>query len=99
MYLIIIFERVSSEILNIMGINTARTIVGECIWAPNSLILLEKEIVISVEQMNHLNFDLSLRMCEGAEFLILASNIFIGVGFAKFRLVTARVIYLFDFIM
>lgn len=98
-YFIFKLEWISSEILNIMSIDTCSSIMLLCIWAPNSFILIEIEIMISSLQMNNLDFNLGLIMSKSTEFLVLAFSWFIMINLTKFTLISGRMINLLDFVM
>lgn len=98
-YFIIVFVWISPEILNIVSIDTNRSVVSEGVWTPYSLVLLQIEIIISVEQVNHFDFYFSLIMCKGTKLSKIASDIFICVSFAKFRFVSVGMIDLLYFVM
>ena len=90
---------IPSEILNIVSVDTAGSIMMESIRAPNSFILIHIEILIPGEEMDHLNFDFSLRMGKGTEFLVITLQRLIGISLAEFCFVAARMINLLDLVM
>ena len=98
-YFIIVFVWISPEILNIVSIDTNRSVVRKSVWTPYSLVLLQIEIVISVEQVNHFYFYFGLIMSKGTKLSKIASDILISVSFAKFRFVSVGMINLLDFVM
>lgn len=49
--------------------------------------------------MNHFDFDFGLCVSERTELFVVASNIFIGIGFTEFGFVAARVVDLLDFVV
>lgn len=73
--------------------------MSECVGTPHCFVLLQEEIVISVQQMNHLYFNFSLRMGESAELFIVAFYVLIRVGFAELGFVAAGVVHLLNLVM
>ncbi len=55
--------------------------------------------MIPVEQVDHFDLDLGLRVSKRTELLIFALDIFICVGLAEFGFVATGVVYLLDFVM
>lgn len=82
-----------------MSINTTRAVMSQGIRTPDSLILLQIEIIVPIKQMNHLYFYFGLCVSEGTKLFKITPYIFVCICFTKFRFVTVRVINLFDFIM
>lgn len=77
-------KRIPPKILYIMRIDTARPIMPKRVRTPNRLILLQIKIIIFIQQMDHLDLDLSLRMGKSTKLLIIAFNILICVSLAEF---------------
>ena len=67
-----------------MRIDTDRPIMGKRIRTPNSLILLQIEIIVTGEQMYHLYFNFSLDVSEGTELLVIAFYVLVCVRLAEF---------------
>lgn len=97
--LITIFKRIPPKILYIVCIHTKPTLMTLRVRAPYRLVFLEVEIVVLVQQVDHLNFYLGLGVSECTEFFVLAFYVFVRVSFAEFWFVTAGMVYLFDLIM
>lgn len=90
---------ISPKILNIMCIDTSWPIMGQCVRTPNCLVLLQIEIMVPVEKMNHLYFNFSLSVSKSAELFVLAPVILVFVRFTELRFEPTGVINLLNFIV
>ena len=92
-------NRVSPEILNIVGIDTVRAIMLLSVRAPYSLIFVDIEVMVPCEKVDHLNLNFGLGVGKGAKFLKIAFLTLICVALAEFCFISAWVINLFDLVV
>lgn len=82
-----------------MRVDATRPIMRHSIGTPDRLVLLQVEIVVPIEQMDHFYLDLGLRVGECAELLVVALEVLVGVGLAELGLVPAGVVHLLDLVV
>lgn len=70
-----------------------------CVRAPHCLVLLQIEVIVLGQQVDHLYLDFSLGVCKSTELFVVTFAVLIGVAFAELGFISARVIHLLNFVM
>lgn len=82
-----------------MRVDAVVAVVGDGVGAPDGLVLVDVEVVVFRQQIDHFDFDFGLGMGEGAKLLIVAFGGRIYIRLAELRLVPPGVVHLLDLVM
>lgn len=93
------FIGISSKVLDIMCINAFVSLMLTCMWAPNSLIVIHKEMSILRNEVYKLNSYLTWTMGERTKAFVITLFYIGRVLIAKLAFISAGVIQLLNFIM
>lgn len=77
-----------------MRVDAVVAVVGDGVGAPDGLVLVDVEVVVFGQQIDHFDFDFGLGMGEGTKLLIVAFGGRIYVCLAELRLVPPGVVHL-----